>query len=253
MGLQAKNTLNLTGAYYSGGYVGEDTGATGQYQDWTEVPLSGTSTATYWYSDSDSGDNANSIKTYVDIEERWVAVRNSDNSIDVNYTTTIKKIEKRDVRGYPGTLPRTIKVATSPNSTWLHAYIDTPLTPYIVAQNLETVSGTIHLPPLSDSGGISTIYFKSGWGPHFDDPLPSPYVDAMGVGTSFRNTLPYIYRPGQRKVNGTWKSHNRNGGVADRKGYGTMETSDGGVGTTDPPFRKTNNVWKNQRKLGDES
>ena len=41
---------------------------------------------------SDSGDNNNSIVIYVDIEERWTAVRNKDNSIDVTYVTTIKKI-----------------------------------------------------------------------------------------------------------------------------------------------------------------
>lgn len=60
------------------------------------------------------------------------------------------------------------------------------------------------------------------------------------------------YRPGERKISGTWKSHNRSGGVADRKGYGTMRTSKGGVGTDDPPSRKTSGVWKNMKRIGQE-
>lgn len=59
------------------------------------------------------------------------------------------------------------------------------------------------------------------------------------------------YRPGERKV-GVWRSHNRPAGVADRKGYGTMRTSKGGVGTNDPPSRKTSGTWYNQKRIGQE-
>lgn len=58
------------------------------------------------------------------------------------------------------------------------------------------------------------------------------------------------YRPGARKLSGTWESHNRNGGAADRIGYGTMRTSDGGTGTGDPPSRKSSGTWYNQKKIG---
>lgn len=249
-GLQAKNTLNLKGQYYSGGYVGEYTGATGEYQDWTDVPLKGSSSATYWYSDSDSGDNNNSIVIYVDIEERWTAVRNKDNSIDVTYVTTIKKIQKRDKYGNPGDTTRTIKISNYPGGPWIYQYPETPMQLYIVAENLAAITNTIHLEPLSEVEGLSTIYFKNAWAPHFDDPLPSAWVDAMGMGTSFRNTLKPVYRPGQRKVSGTWQSHNRDGGVCDRHGYGTMESSFGGQRTDDPPFIKSNGTWYNQKKCG---
>lgn len=60
------------------------------------------------------------------------------------------------------------------------------------------------------------------------------------------------YRPGQRKISGTWSSHNRSAGVANRIGYGTMRTVDGGSGTGNPPSRKTSGTWYNQRKLGAE-
>lgn len=251
-GLQAKNTLNLSGAYYSGGYPGEDTGATGSYSDWTDVPLTGTSTATYWYSDSDPADNANSIKIFVDIQDSWSATINDDNSIDITYSTTISKIEKAQQFGNPGTTARHIKISTSPFAAWIHEYLNTPMSLYVVAQNLPTISGTLHLDPLSDVEGISTLYYKSGYVGHFDDPLPSQYVDAMGMGISFRNTLPPDYRPGQRKIGGAWMSHNRSGGVCDRHGYGTMRTSNGGVGTDNPPYRKTSGTWYNQLRIGQE-
>lgn len=251
-GLQAKNTLNLAGEFYSGGYPGEDTGATGQYQDWTDVPLSGTSTATYWYSDSDSANNANSLKVCVDIQESWSARINFNNSIDISYSTKILKIEKRNIYGNPGTTLRTIKISQSPGSPWLYVFENTPMRLYTVASELPTISGTIHLSAQSDSGGISTLYYKSGYPRHFDDPLPSKYVDAMGVGISFRNVLYEPYKPGQRKINGVWRSLNRSGGSCNRHGYGEMYSSNGGVGTDDPPYRKQNSIWRNQRRIGAE-
>ena len=64
-----------------------------------------------------------------------------------------------------------------------------------------------------------------------------------------------FYRPGERKVSGTWRSHNRSGGACERKVSGTwteMRTIDGGTGTGDQPTRKQSGTWYNQRKLGAE-
>lgn len=64
-----------------------------------------------------------------------------------------------------------------------------------------------------------------------------------------------FYRPGERKVSGVWSSHNRSGGACERKENGTwveLRTIDGGVGTNDPPSRKTSDTWYNQRKTGTE-
>lgn len=64
-----------------------------------------------------------------------------------------------------------------------------------------------------------------------------------------------FYRPGEHRVGGTWRSHNRSGGACERKVSGTwteMRTIDGGVGTNDPPSRKTSGTWYNQRKIGAE-
>lgn len=64
-----------------------------------------------------------------------------------------------------------------------------------------------------------------------------------------------FYRPGERKVSGSWKSHNRSGGACERKVNGSwneLRTIDGGVGTNDPPSRKASGNWYNMRKIGGE-
>jgi len=97
------------------------------------------------------------------------------------------------------------------------------------------------------SGGGNTpilAYVSSGWasGPYY------MWLDHEVLVSWFE----LDYRPGQRKISGTWQSHNRAAGVADRIGYGTMRTVDGGTGTGNPPSRKTSGTWYNQRKLGAE-
>lgn len=67
---------------------------------------------------------------------------------------------------------------------------------------------------------------------------------------SISNDLPPDYRPGERNTGG-WKSLNRQGGVCERIGSGTMTTIDGGSGTGDPPERNSGG-WKNQKKIGAE-
>lgn len=254
MGLQRRNILNMgngSSPYYSGGYPGEDTGPGSYDTPWEDCPMSGSHTSTYWYSDSDYGDNSRSIKVYVDVAESWNAIRNADNSIDIYYTATITRFAKTEIYGSPGTTPRMVKVAEYPGGPWIADYGNTPMqVPWNAPFLPPSFTRTLHLPPQSDSGGITTVYFKNGYAPHFDDPLPNIWVDAMGMGTSFRNTYFPPYRPGQRKLNGTWESHNRGVGHCDRIGYGEMKSSNGGAGTDDPPYRKESDAWYNQRKIG---
>lgn len=63
------------------------------------------------------------------------------------------------------------------------------------------------------------------------------------------------YRPGERKISGTWTSTNRQAGACERKTNGywdDLRTIDGGTGTGDPPSRKSSGTWYNQRKCGQE-
>lgn len=58
------------------------------------------------------------------------------------------------------------------------------------------------------------------------------------------------YRPGARRIAGTWQSLNRNGGACYRVGSGEMRTDDGGTATNDPPKRKYNDQFYNMKKIG---
>lgn len=76
----------------------------------------------------------------------------------------------------------------------------------------------------------------------------SPTIDLVAQWTEF-------YRPGEHRVDGVWRSHNRSGGACERKTDGSwveLRTIDGGVGKNDPPSRKYDNAWYNQNKSGVE-
>lgn len=256
-GLQVKNLLNLSPPYYSGGYPGEDVGGSGDYSDWTEVPLVGISNSYYWYSDSDTADNANSIKVFVEVEDSWSAVINNDNSITVSYNTRIKKIDKRYIYGNPGTWTRNIRISACPTCPIIYSFNNTPYQIYTVASNLNTISGSFTLPPESEQSTQNTLYYKSFLPGHEFDPLPSQYVDAMGMGLAFKNTLPKDYRPGKTlDEDSIWQSHNRTAGVANIRtdsSWRTMRTSDGAVSKGNRPTIKHDDDWYNMRKIGDNA
>lgn len=78
--------------------------------------------------------------------------------------------------------------------------------------------------------------------------------DEFYFGIGIKNPNPPDYRPGEDRQN-SWKSHNRSGGKANILVSGTwteMRTNDGGAGTGNPPYIRTNGNWINQRKLGEE-
>ena len=86
--------------------------------------------------------------------------------------------------------------------------------------------------------------------------LPNAFPNAAYASTTQTPVVVEVsYRPGERKVSGTWRSHNRSGGVCERKSNGSwyeMKTTNGGSGTGDEPTRKQSGTWYNQRKIGAE-
>ncbi len=201
-GLQYKAYLRVTDkAPYSGGYPGEDYGPKNADYPWEDAPLTGSETHTYWYSDSDTADNNHSIKVEVTATTSWSATINHvTNIITVNYSTIISKIDKKAVGTNPGTNPRIIRIYNSvggqvkwgPVTTQMQQYTVVPSTTY--PDPIDMGSGVLVLTPNSSSSEKPTIYYKSAalfnGVDHSNDPLPSDYVDAMGMGISFRNTLP---------------------------------------------------------------
>ena len=116
-------------------------------------------------------------------------------------------------------------------------------------------SGTAHSFTVSSTIPTRSNYRFEGWshggntyhaGDTFTIQKSAPTQTLTAIWTEF-------YRPGERKVSGTWMSHNRSGGACERKVSGSwteMRTIDGGVGTNDPPSRKQSGTWYNMRKVG---
>lgn len=241
----------------SGGYTGEDTGVIPPDTGWRSTDAtSGSTSAEYYFRDSDTGENSNSSRVVVSIMESWTASIDANNNLTVSLQTVINSIRRDDIQGNPGTLgigrdmfvrrydggPLLWSVSNDPIGT-VHTILGTPLV-------LDEY--TFVLPP-GENLSRGSVFFRNNAVGHGSDPTPSAYVDLMWLGTEFRNPLPKDYRPGERKINGIWQSHNRDGGACRRKVNGTwieLRTLDGGVGTGNPPSIKTNNVWVNQKKLG---
>lgn len=242
----------LSSEIISGGYIGEETGVIPPDTGWrsTDV-MSGSSSAEYYFRDSDYGQNQNSSRVVVSITETWEASIDDENYLTVSLKTTINSIRRDDIRGTPGSVGRNMKARRQDGGAVIWSVNNDPIATAhtILGSPIVLDDYTFTLPP-GESLSRGSVFFRNNTVGHDDDPIPSAYVDLMWLGTEFRNPLPKDYRPGERKINGIWQSHNRDGGVSDRIGYGTMRTLAGGVGTGNPPSIKTNDIWYNQKKIG---
>lgn len=239
-----------------GGYPGEPHGVIPDDTSWHTATPSSTSmtrTYTYYYRDSVVQSTANSSRVNVNVEDTWTATLSDDNYLTVTVNSRVLSITRDDVRGTP-----------NPSGVRFNIYIRREKNGGIIKQFLNdnintahTISGafnlgtyTFTLPP-GQSAQRGTVYL-------FNDVVGSNLDDEMWMGISFRNNLPPGYRPGKvLAADGTWYSTNRRGGKCHiRKADGTLKelrSSNGGVGTTDPPFiADDNGVWHNQRKIGQQ-
>lgn len=131
-----------------------------------------------------------------------------------------------------------------------------PVTGPYVTDLLATLIGQLGSYYMPQGGAIILAY--GAWSAA---PTPS-YPNAFPTWEqSYEDQVPVIippadYRPGQRKISGTWESHNRTVGRCHRRVGGSwveMKTKEGGVSVGDPPSRKTSGTWYNQRKIGANS
>lgn len=163
---------------------------------------------------------------------------NSDNSVKVDFTITI------------GTLTRTVVDPTYPHLATVTASIDgytfwnytEPVTsPSSHPGYTRTFSVTVA--PLGTSE-LASIHF-------YNDMAVAD--DEFVAGMKIYNPNPPDYRPGMHRVGGSWQSHNRGVGKADKRqsgSWGTMRTQDGPNGTGNPPIIRRGGVWRNQSKIG---
>lgn len=245
----------------TGGYSGQNKGAIPLTTTPQTGEVSGSHEADYFYSDSNAqnpdgswGNNANSSQVHYTIRDDWTASVDDNNIVTLQVTTTVVKIERKDISGNPNltvTNGRDIILSRTRNGTPLWNQNNNPINQSrILATNINLGTETIVLPP---GGGtrIASVWIRNhttgtGW----DDPVYTDYIEA---GVSFQNNLPADYRPGSTWNGVNWMSHNRSAGAANLyngSGWNTMRTEDGGTGTGNPPSISHSSTMYNQRKTG---
>lgn len=207
-GLQYRETIAID----SGGYPGEGVGSNG-HTSWTDAAMSGTSSVSYYYHDSDYANDSNSSKVTVVITTTWTAVQNNDNSIDVTFSSVIDSLSRGDIRGNPGTVGRTITIYNKPGGSVVwgpqSTAVQTPAT--YISTDVPIATQTVHIAPQSEAN-LASLYYLNVMHGYEGRPLPNIGTDAMRMGVFFRNTLPPDYRPGKTWDGNIWQSHNREAG-----------------------------------------
>ena len=207
-GLQYRETIAID----SGGYPGEGVGSNG-HTNWTDAAMSGTSSVSYYYHDSDYANDSNSSKVTVVITTTWTAVQNNDNSIDVTFSSVIDSLSRGDIRGNPGTVGRTITIYNKPGGSVVwgpqSTAVQTPAT--YISTDVPIATQTVHIAPQSEAN-LASLYYLNVMHGYEGRPLPNIGTDAMRMGVFFRNTLPPDYRPGKTWDGNIWQSHNREAG-----------------------------------------
>ena len=248
----------------SGGYPGETTGIINGSTDWnTTSALSGSSSAEYFYRDSDYSSNANSSRVVVQIQESWTAAINAKNYLTITLSTVISEIRRDDIVGSPGVGTRNIFIRREDGGPVLWTISNDPIATAhtILSTPITLDSYTFTLAP-GENLYRGSVYFRNNVTGYDPTPAPSPYVDLMWLGTHFRNILPKDYRPGCALDTNTsiWKSHNRTNGAChilsnvNNMTWQECRTIGGDVSAQgDPPLilhAADANSWYNQKLLG---
>jgi hypothetical protein len=242
----------------SGGYPGEPVGVIPSDSSWHETSaLSGSTTAEYYFHDSDSADNNNASRVVVKIQESWTASISEQNYLTITLNTTVRSIRRDNIVGYPGSIGRNMFIRRQEGGTVLWSVSNDPVATAhtVLGSPLQLDSYTFTLAP-GQNLSRGSIYFRSNTAGHDGDTPPSTYVDIMWMGTAFKNTLPIDYCPGATiDGDGVWQSHNRTGGKAHiltaLGSWKKMRTDNGLIDSDNPPSIYTNK-WYDQRKLGKE-
>lgn len=248
----------LASQIISGGYAGEDTGVIPPDTGWrTTDVMSGSSSAEYYFRDSDYSSNANSSRVVVGITESWTASIDSRNNLTITLTTQITGVRRDDVQGSPGVGQRNMFIRREAGGTVLWSVRNDPIaTVHTILSNPITLdSYTFTLAPGQNLSRGSVHFRNVVTGYPDDTPVPSPYVDEMWIGTEFRNPLPADYRPGKVWNGSAWMSHNRDAGAANVRtssAWQEMRTIGGGEDQGNPPTIRHSSAWYNMRLTGQE-
>lgn len=166
---------------------------------------------------------------------------NSNNSVTVSFDVVISAVTRAVL---PGTWTDTAHVTASIDG-------------YTFWNHTESITQPSTHPGYSRSFSVNVLPLQTSWlaSVHFYNDM-SQSDDEFYVGMRIYNPNPPDYRPGMHRVGGSWQSHNRGAGKADKRqggSWGTMRTQDGPGGTGNPPLIRRDGVWRNQSKIGNNA
>lgn len=245
---------------HSHGYEGEEIGPPPGTTPWiTTSAMSGSNTDTYYFRDSNANPptNADSSKVSITVTDSWTVSIDAHNVMTVTVDTTVVEIYRGDINGNPNayySTKRDLFLRRSLSSANLYEWRGLDIaTVGVISHEINFPSYTFTLQP-GESASQNTLYVINCTPGHDNDPLPSWYVDAFGVGVEFENILPADYRPGQTWNGSNWMSHNRVAGAANIYTSATatqeMRTLGGPTESNDPPTIQTGSRWANQQLIG---
>lgn len=187
-GLQVKNITQII----KGGYPHEYKGIRdGGYNNWTDVPLSGSVEVKYFYSDSQYMDNARRTTVFVTVQDTWSAsIEPTTNEITLTVTSVLKRVDRSEKVGDPGSM--NLHMRAWPDQTKAQLLFDAVqnccCTGVALSNPVTLDTVTLHLPANTENGSGTVFYRSNVQG--YDDSSDETYVDEFYMGSQFRNVLP---------------------------------------------------------------
>ena len=216
--------------------------------------LSGTSTAQYYYLDSNvvTSGTANTSRVVIQVTDTWTVSFDSRNNLTVSVSSVLDSIVRDNVNGNPAgssNLARDMNAYQYEGGTSLWYYRDTNISAAkTIATNISLGTHVFTLAPGQMASRHSMFFFNKTVG-------AQTAGDRLNMGVKFVNILPPDYRPGATLDSGSlWQSHNREAGKAHILGSGgtwaEMRTMAGLEDSDNPPSIRLNDKWLNQRLIG---
>lgn len=237
-----------------------------------ETSMTGSGTYTYCYRDSDRGDNADSTKVALTVEDSWTVSISSRNVMTVTVHTRLVSADRTVIGDGSPNAQRHLWMRRTEDGPIIFERIDNGSTAHVIATNIDLGTYTFTLNP-GEGSYQATVYWRNTTVGKEEDAIPNIYTDIIKVGVHFKNPLPPDYRPGASLKSssewgyvsdGVWWSHNRDRGachVLTANGGShwqecrTLGGDEGDKGN--PPLillaNDVDNQWRNQKLLGKEN
>lgn len=254
-----------------GGYDDEAKGVNPEDTGWHQGSPGqqyGPLTYSYFYTDSNSGNNNQSSRVTIKATDEWTGEFDDKNNLIITITTKIDSIIRGNIVNNPlagGNWTRDIRVGRDKDHIAWSVAQDNIGHAHTLSGPINLGTETITIPPGGQvvRGSIYVLNHTTGlaW--------TEEYTDEMWCGITFRNPREgepeppvwtvFDYRPGANYDGANWMSHNRNAGaanVSDGSNWIEMRTHYNGaefvLQSDDAPFNRHPDGWKNMYNIGND-